>query len=129
MYRLCLKELRKKAGFKTQKEIADQLGMKERRYATLEREEVALTLEDAVAISLVLGCTPNDLCGWPKGKNAGRVFDDGFEEELIACYRASTPSRKDRILDTARDAAAMSKKWPNVVGMKPSSVMRFKGLK
>ena len=84
MYRLCLKELRKKAGFKTQKEIADRLGMKERRYATLERKEVALTLEDAVAISLVLGCTPNDLCGCPKGTNALRVFDDGCVEELIA---------------------------------------------
>lgn len=109
MYKLQLKELRRRAGYKTQKEIADRLGIKERKYATWEREEVALTLEDAYQLALILGCTPNDLCGWPKGKNEGRVFDDRFEEELVLCYRESTPDRQDRILDTARDAAVMSK--------------------
>lgn len=64
MYKLQLKELRRRAGFKTQKDIADRLGIKERKYATWEREEVALTLEDAYNLSIVLGCTPNDLCGW-----------------------------------------------------------------
>ena len=58
---------------------------------------------------MVLGCSVNDLCGWPKGKNEGRVFEDDFEEELLRCYRASTPDRQGRILDTARDAAGMSK--------------------
>lgn len=36
MYKLQLKELRRRAGFKTQKEIADRLGIKERKYATWE---------------------------------------------------------------------------------------------
>lgn len=109
MYKLHLKELRKKAGFKTQGEIAAHLGIKERKYASWEREEVALTLEDAFMLSIALGCTPNDLCGWPEGKNEGRTFNDAFEQELLECYRSCTPRRKDRILDTARDAAGMSK--------------------
>lgn len=109
MYKLHLKELRKKAGFKTQGEIAAHLGIKERKYASWEREEVALTLEDAFMLSIALGCTPNDLCGWPQGKNEGRTFNDAFEQELLECYRSCTPRRKDRILDTARDAAGMSK--------------------
>lgn len=109
MYTLHLKELRKKAGFKTQGEIAARLGIKERKYASWEREEVALTLEDAYMLAMVLGCTPNDLCGWPQGKNEGRTFNDAFEQELLDCYRSCTPRRQDRILDTARDAAGMSK--------------------
>lgn len=109
MYKLHLKELRKKAGFKTQCEIAAHLGIKERKYASWEREEVALTLEDAFMLSIALGCTPNDLCGWPEGKNEGRTFNDAFEQELLECYRSCTPRRQDRILDTARDAAGMSK--------------------
>lgn len=109
MYKLHLKELRKKAGFKTQGEIAAHLGIKERKYASWEREEVALTLEDAFMLSIALGCTPNDLCGWPEGKNEGHTFNDAFEQELLECYRSCTPRRQDRILDTARDAAGMSK--------------------
>ena len=109
MYKLHLKELRKKAGFKTQGEIAAHLGIKERKYASWEREEVALTLEDAFMLSIALGCTPNDLCGWPEGKNEGRTFNDAFEQELLESYQSCTPRRKDRILDTSRDAAGMSK--------------------
>ena len=109
MYTLHLKELRKKAGFKTQGEIAAHLGRKERKYASWEREEVALTLEDAYMLAMALGCTPNDLCGWPQGKNEGHTFNDAFEQELLDCYRSCTPRRQDRILDTARDAAGMSK--------------------
>ena len=47
MFKLTLKACRKNAGYKSQSEAAKALGMKERRYASLEREEVALTLEDA----------------------------------------------------------------------------------
>ena len=64
MFKLSLKACRKSAGYKSQSEAAKALGMKERRYASLEREEVALTLEDAYEISVVFGCTPNDLCDW-----------------------------------------------------------------
>ena len=44
---LQLQRLRKLAGFKTQKEVADALGVPERRYASWEREEAMINLEQA----------------------------------------------------------------------------------
>lgn len=111
MYKLQLKELRRRAGFKTQKEIADRLGIKERRYATWEREEVALTLEDAYNLAIVLGCTPNDLCGWyedhPREDSGERLTSE--EREIVGCYRDSTPQWRKNISMTARAAAGESK--------------------
>lgn len=119
-YRLKLKEMRKASGL-TQKEVAERADVKLATYRTWEQGVSGISLEKAYALAMVLGCSVNDLCGWPKGKNEGREFEDDFEAELLRCYRASTPGRQDRILDTARDAAGMSKKWPNVICLKPSS--------
>lgn len=118
-YRLKLKEMRKASGL-TQKEVAERADVKLATYRTWEQGVSDISLEKAYALAMVLGCSVNDLCGWPKGKNEGREFEDDFEAELLRCYRASTPDRQDRILDTARDAAGMSKKWPNVICLKPS---------
>lgn len=111
MYKLQLKELRRRAGFKTQREIADRLGIKERKYATWEREEVALTLEDAYNLAIVLGCTPNDLCGWyedhPREDSGERLTSE--EREIVGCYRESTPQWRQNISMTARAAAGESK--------------------
>ena len=107
-YRLKLKEMRKASGL-TQKEVAERADVKLATYRTWEQGVSGISLEKAYALAMVLGCSVNDLCGWPKGKNEGREFQDDFEAELLRCYRASTPDRKDRILDTARDAAGMSK--------------------
>lgn len=109
MYQLRLKELRIKAGFKTQKEIADRLGIKWRKYASWERQEVALTLEDAYTIALVLGCTPNDICGWPEGLNSKNEIHGREERDLVECFRQSTDQQKDALLIVARNAAGMSK--------------------
>ena len=119
-YRLKLKEMRKASGL-TQKEVAERADVKLATYRTWEQGVSGISLEKAYALAMVLGCSVNDLCGWPKGKNEGREFEDDFEAELLRCYRASTPDRQDRILDTARDAAGMSKEWPNVICLKPSS--------
>ena len=107
-YRLKLKEMRKASGL-TQKEVAERADVKLATYRTWEQGVSGISLEIAYALAMVLGCSVNDLCGWPKGKNEGREFEDDFEAELLRCYRASTPDRQDRILDTARDAAGMSK--------------------
>ena len=111
MYALRLKEIRKAAGFRTQAEAADALGVKERRYASWEREEVALTVEDACAISEALGCTPNDLCGWYEShpREAAPSLTDG-EREVLACYRESTPQWRGNIAMCARAAAGESEK-------------------
>lgn len=107
-YRLKLQEMRKASGL-TQKEVAERADVKLATYRTWEQGVSGISLEKAYALAMVLGCSVNDLCGWPKGKNEGREFEDDFEAELLRCYRASTPDRQDRILDTARDAAGMSK--------------------
>lgn len=120
-YTLRMKELRKTKKL-TQSQLASLIGETDRAVGAWERGETALPLDSAYKIALALDCSVNDLCGWPKGKNEGREFEDDFEAELLRCYRASTPDRQDRILDTARDAAGMSKKWPNVICLKPSSI-------
>lgn len=119
MYTLKLKENRQKAGFKTQKDAAAFLGIKERKYASWEREEVALTLKDACMLAKAFDCTPNDLCGWPKGKNQCAELEDAFEQELIDCYRVSTTPRKTGILQVARDSAAMSKETAECAPSEP----------
>lgn len=112
MYKLQLKELRKKAGFKTQEAIADYLGMKLRKYQTWERGEVAITLEDAYALCVALKCTPNDLCGWyidrPQDQDGQPLTSE--ENEIVDCYRDCTPQWKQNVAMTARAAAGESKK-------------------
>ena len=111
MYKLQLKELRKRAGFKTQEEIANYLGIKPRRYQTWERGEVALTLEDAYMLCTALKCTPNDLCGWyldhPRDESGQTLTIE--ESEIVNCYRDSTPQWRQNIAMTARAAAGESK--------------------
>ena len=121
MYKLQLKELRKKAGFKTQEDIADYLGMKLRKYQTWERGEVALTLEDAYMLCVALKCTPNDLCGWPKGLNEDSEPLTGEEMEIVDCYRDCTPQWQQNIAMTARAAAGESKRKPNIIYLPPLS--------
>lgn len=121
MYKLQLKELRKKAGFKTQEDIADYLGMKLRKYQTWERGEVALTLEDAYMLCVALKCTPNDLCGWPKGLNDDSEPLTSEEMEIVDCYRESSPQWQQNIAMTARAAARESKRKPNIIYLPPPS--------
>lgn len=112
MFKLSLKLCRKNAGYKSQSEAAKALGMKERRYASLEREEVALTLEDAYEISVVFGCTPNDLCDWYSTHPCARPqAQDPEHAELISCYDQCTDDRKDSLMRQARDAAFMSREF------------------
>lgn len=74
-YRLKLKEMRKESGL-TQKEVAAKAGVKLSTYRTWEQGTSGISFEKAYALAIVLGCSVNDLCGWPKGKNEGRVFED-----------------------------------------------------
>ncbi len=103
MYRLKLQELRKAAGYKTQREFAERLGIKERKYASWEREEVALTLEDACACAKALGCSVGDLCEW-------RDDDDELEDtrltELNDSFAALSDSGKDSALGAVKGILA-----------------------
>lgn len=101
MFTLQLKEMRKRAGYKTQKAAADALGIKERKYASWERGEVQLTLEDAFNIGLAFGCTPNDLCGWDGG-NGGASFSNSDQAALNAYYESMNDQGRETLVQTAR---------------------------
>lgn len=105
---LKLRELRKAKDL-NQSELAEMVGVTTRVVGAWERRDTQITLEDAVSVSIALGCTPNDLCGWyDSHPREGEPDPSTPEGELMACYRASTPDRRERILGTARDAALLS---------------------
>lgn len=112
MYKLQLKELRKKAGFKTQEDIADYLGMKLRKYQTWERGEVALTLEDAYMLCVALKCTPNDLCGWPKGLNDDSEPLTSEEMEIVE----PSINRANTVISLETCYLQINRNWFAVIG-------------
>lgn len=99
--KLMLQELRKAAGL-SQQEIADALGMPRRTYGSYEREERSINLKLAAAICNVLGCTPNDLVGWPID---GLTPD---ESELVKSYKECNPPTRASILMVAKNGALAS---------------------
>ena len=60
---LQLKRLRKERTHYTQAEVAELLGVKERTYASWERQEVMLSLEQAYDCAVILNCTIDEICG------------------------------------------------------------------
>ena len=109
-YQLKLKGLRKAAGFATQKAFADYLGIKERKYASWERGEVGIPLEDAFMLCEALKCTPNDLCGFPSSGTDERQILSADEREIVDNYRDSSPQWQLNITMTAKAAASESRK-------------------
>lgn len=61
--KLQLMRLRKEAGYKSRKAIADELGISERKYKSWETGEVKLALADACDIADLLHCTLDELAG------------------------------------------------------------------
>lgn len=99
--KLMLKELRIKAGF-SQQDLAEKLGIPSRTYGAWERGENAINLRQAAAICNVLGCTPNDLVGWPI---EGLTYD---EADLVNNYRACNAPTRASILMVAKNGALAS---------------------
>lgn len=106
---LVLKQVRERCGY-TQKQLADELGVKVATYRTWEQGSVKLTLENAFNIANVLGCTPNDLCDWYATHPRERPLrSDPERDELGDCYDACTPDQRAGLLMSARNAAAASR--------------------
>lgn len=63
MYKLMLKEIRKSKGL-SQEDMASKLGMSLSTHRTWEQGVSRISLENAFRICDILGCSPNDLCGW-----------------------------------------------------------------
>ena len=101
-----LKEMRKKRGLK-QKELAEKLGVDWRTYGSWERGERMINLEQAYNCAVLLDCSIDEIAGMPVRDPS--EFADPREAELHRCYRSCTRERQDRLLDTARDFAGMSR--------------------
>ena len=105
-----LMRLRKAAGYSNRDDFADKIGVNKYTYRSWESGAAMMNAEQVWNCAVALGCTPNDVLGWyeshPKEE---ALINSPYEQELMDCYRSSTVDRKERILDTARDAAAMSK--------------------
>ena len=108
MYTLQLRAIRKKRGL-TQADLAASVGVSERVLGAWEREETAITLEDAARCAVALGCTPNDLCGWQEqGASCGRPLT-AEESRLVDSFRECTRRERSAILnmaDTMADGGA-----------------------
>ena len=96
---LKLKELRQAAGIRSQKEMAEMIGVTERRYASWERQEVMMNLEQAFNCCVVIGCTLNDLVGM----KSDELTDS--EAKLVDDYRATNSDWQDVISEQAANAA------------------------
>ncbi|WP_293826066.1 helix-turn-helix transcriptional regulator [uncultured Parolsenella sp.] len=111
---LVLKQVRERCGY-TQKQLADELGVKVATYRTWEQGSVKLTLENAFNIANVLGCTPNDLCDWyathPRERPC-QAHLDPEREALLANYDRCTPERRDMLMQQAMDGAYISQERP-----------------
>lgn len=115
MTALHIREHRKHAGL-SQTDFADALGVSPRTVGAWERGENTMDAAMLCRVADVLGVTPDDILGWTARPAlsvvAPRPAPDGLsadEAELLACYRASTPERRARLLDDARDCASLSK--------------------
>lgn len=104
---LQLMRLRKDAGFKSRKAFADALGdgYSERRIKSWEDGDRMLSLKQACDCADLLDCSLDELAGRDFSPPA---HSDPWQAELNRCYEDSTPDRKRRIVDTARDAALAS---------------------
>lgn len=101
---LQLKRLRKAAGFRTQGDLAERLGVPERRYASWEREEVTMSLEQAYNLTEILGCTLDELVGRPAP--APGAYADPNQQRLNKCYESLNEEAKGDLVGFVRSFAA-----------------------
>lgn len=107
---LKMKELRSIAGV-TQKQLADCLSVDLKTIGNWERGKSSISLEDACRVCDVLGCTPNDLCGWydehPEDRPSSSVTRE--ESTLLSNYRASPPEGREFVARAAMMACGQVK--------------------
>ena len=101
-----LREMRKRAHL-TQEQVANKVGVKVRTYGSWERGEAMMSIEQGYKCAIVLDCSLDEIAGMPI--RSASEFSDPREAELHRCYRSCTRERQDRLLDTARDFAGMSR--------------------
>ena len=96
-----LQEIRNRASLK-QADIAKRLDVKVLIYGPWERDGAMMSLEQAYNCAVFLDCSIDEIAGMPA--LGPSEFRDPCDAE-----------RQDRLLDTARDFAGMSRMLPNVM--------------
>lgn len=95
---LQLQKLRKLAGFKTQIAAAKALGVPERRYASWERGEAMINLEQAYNCALLFGCSIDAIAGLENPIS----FIDPKQKALNGYYESMNTGGRNALVETAR---------------------------
>ena len=109
---LKIRELRKKSHM-SQADLAKAIGASLRTVGSWERGESLPNIEQIWNCAVALGSTPNDLMGWyiDHPQEATQPMDPEHAE-LVGYYDQCTDDRKDSLMCQARDAAFMSRGFP-----------------
>ena len=109
MLRIRLKEMRKRAGVKSQADMARMLGVPERRYASWERGEAMPSLEQAYNCAIVLNCTIDEIAGLDHGdapEDHNVKNENPYARELVECFEGSSAEGRRTIINVARSTRA-----------------------
>lgn len=88
---LQLQRLREEAGYPSQQDFADKIGVGRRTYASWERGERMINLAQACMLADELGCSVDALAGRPTESLSAK------EKDLVGRYRAVPKIGKDAI--------------------------------
>jgi len=116
---LQLMRLRKEAGYKSRKAMADALGISERKYKTWETGETRLTLEDACDIADFLKCTLDELAG---RDFAPAEYSDPRQRSLNHCYGMLDDRSKGELAGLASTMTADASRLAVKSGQDPEAV-------
>lgn len=116
---LQLQRLRKLAGL-SQQDMADALGIKKRTYGSWERQEVALSLEQAYRCALLLNCSTDDIAGLERPVS----YTDPEQRALNGYYESMNAGGRSAMVETARlmsdgDSVRIEKDTPQLDAVPP----------
>ena len=117
---LQLQKLRKLAGFKTQIAAAEALGVPERRYASWERGEAMINLEQAYNCALLFGCSIDAIAGLENPVS----YIDPKQKALNGYYESMNTGGRNALVETARlmsdgDSVRIEKDRPQLDAVPP----------
>lgn len=101
---LKLRQLRKQAGYTSREQFANLLGVSKYTYRAWETGVTTMNIEQLWQCCVALDVSPNEMLGWESPPQD--LPQD--EIKLVKRYRACTDSRKESLLQAAKDAVTLS---------------------
>ncbi len=101
---LRLRQLRKQAGYTSREQFAKLLGVSKYTYRAWETGITTMNIEQLWQCCVALDVSPNEMLGWESPPQD--LPQD--EIKLVKRYRACTDSRKESLLQAAKDAVTLS---------------------